>query len=112
MDPYPRQKTFKQPSNVQDDYMPTPTQPQTNSALSQSLDSPTIHIPVGGKLSEVEGDIACSATVVKCKYTPPVTYVAITTSSPRRLRKSYHISKPSQEDLCDAANLFSAPQPA
>src|SRR6202030_496231 len=79
MDLYPRQRTFKPPSNVQDDYMPTPRQPQTNSALLQSLDSNDTS-PVGGilsvavfqtarrpALSEVEGDLGCTATRVTRK---------------------------------------------
>ena len=105
--------------------MPTPTPPQTNSALSQSLDSSDLHPGrrhlgcVAGFQAEtkacrsaVEGDLGSSATVAKRKLHATRNSAAITTNWPRRPRKSYHISKPSQEDLCDAANLFSALQPA
>ena len=61
--------------------MPTPTQPQTNSAQSNA------------------------------NYTPPLISAAIPANSPRGPEKSYHISDPPQEDLCGAANFFSTQQP-
>src|SRR5882762_8819524 len=111
MDLYPRQRTFKQPSNVQDAlYADTyPTANQLRVAAEFRLERSTS--PVGGilsvavfqaarkpALSEVEGDLACSAPS-HANYTSPVTSAAIkiTTDSPRRPRNSYHISKPSQE---------------
>src|SRR6267154_3768881 len=123
MDLYPRQRRFEPPSNVQDDYMPTPTQPQTNSIVpefglqrstSRSAASWSVAVFQAGRkpaCAESKGILCRAPPQSNANHTPPMASAAITTNSPPRPTKSYHISKPSEEDLCDAANLFSRPQP-
>jgi hypothetical protein len=62
-------------------------------------------------LSEVEGDLACSATIVKCKLHATGNFRRDNYKLAATSKKELPYLKPSQEDLCDAANLFSTPQP-